>query len=98
MPPRCATAIALSTHFALRRLCEPYSQSRCELSKPVAMVPLTCSTTRPRVTPQNPPPGESEVADRMRARRAGRGLIPLDQILLNNPGNVRACVFVTGLM
>lgn len=29
MPPRCATAIALSTHFALRRLCEPYSQSRC---------------------------------------------------------------------
>lgn len=38
-----------------------------------------------RIPPVYPPPGTSEVGDKIRARRGQRGLTPLDGALLNAP-------------
>lgn len=38
-----------------------------------------------RISPVYPPPGTSEVGDKIRARRGHRGLTPLDGVLLNAP-------------
>jgi hypothetical protein len=38
-----------------------------------------------RIPPKYPPPGSSEVGDKIRARRGDRGLTPLDGALLNAP-------------
>jgi hypothetical protein len=45
----------------------------------------TASPKLERIPPVYPPPGTSEVGDKIRARRGRRGLTPLDGALLNAP-------------
>lgn len=45
----------------------------------------TATPTLNRIPPKYPPPGTSEIGDKIRARRGPRGLTPLDGALLNAP-------------
>ncbi|KAJ7870784.1 hypothetical protein B0H14DRAFT_2345526 [Mycena olivaceomarginata] len=46
---------------------------------------MSIPTGRPRIPYVYPAAGESEVGDRIRARRGEQGLLPIDGMLLNAP-------------